>query len=217
MFNLVEHYILREKGRSNIFIDDAAYRYILTGNGILVSAENERLYARIPIAKTKVRGLEALPSKVALMHGRIPQRLFDLALSVMLASPDKERYVGIRWSDGYQLYVPEQEGAGASVTYQTADDVVVELHSHPGMAARFSGIDNKDEQGFKVYGVIGQELVDITSFDSSHREFALGGPCVNLRVGVYGYFMPVKWSDIFEGKLDAVDMNDREKEEVEEP
>lgn len=216
MFNLVG-YLLNQSGGPPLDHGGIAYNYILAGNGLFVQADNAHITARVTVVAAEVRGgPPPMYPLLTLKHGRIPQRLFDLALSVMLASPDKERYVGIRWSDGYQLYVPEQEGAGASVTYQTADDVVVELHSHPDMPARFSGIDNKDEQGFKVYGVIGRELVDATSLGSSHREFALGGTCINLRVGVYGYYMPVKWSDIFDGKLDAVDENDREKE-IEEP
>ena len=115
-------------------------------------------------------------------------------LEKWLASPDKELYVGIRWNGGYQLYVPEQEGEMANVHYRCADDVVVELHSHPRMAAQFSGTDNKDEQGLKVYGVVNREAV-------------------NLRVGVYGYWMFVEWSDIFDGLLQGVwDLNESVKE-----
>jgi hypothetical protein len=57
------------------------------------------------------------------------------------------------------------------------------------MRAFFSGQDNNDEQGLKIYGVIG----------------SLGKmPTLQLRAGVYGYFHPLRWSDVFSGDLRGV-------------
>ena len=59
--------------------------------------------------------------------------------------------------------------------------VVIEIHSHHAMPARFSGTDDADETGFRVYGVIGRLPEQ---------------PEIRLRVGVYGYFweVPASWA-----------------------
>jgi hypothetical protein len=52
------------------------------------------------------------------------------------------------------------------------------------MGAFFSHTDNLDEQGLCIYAVAGKldRLI----------------PDVNMRVGVYGYFAPVKFSEVFD-------------------
>jgi len=44
--------------------------------------------------------------------------------------------------------------------------------------------DNEDEQGFRIYGVIG---------NMTRR------PQVRLRVGIYGYFYELDFEDVFDG------------------
>jgi PRTRC genetic system protein A len=165
-----------------------AYNYILAANGLFVEGDNKHITACVKVADATVRGLPPLQHGLALKHGKIPARLFDLAFSVMLADPYHERYVGIIWNGVYQLYVPEQDGSAARVEYATAENVVLELHSHPDMPARFSSIDDRDEQGLKIYGVVGLKFPEV----------------INLRVGVYGYWMPVECSEIFDGRLSGV-------------
>jgi hypothetical protein len=88
------------------------------------------------------------------------------------------------------------------VQYQVAkdkEDVVLEMHSHPTFGPGPSSIDDADEQGFKIYGIVGELNED--------------EPSVYLRVGVYGYFMTVNWRDVFEGMLSGViDVVQLEKE-----
>jgi len=162
------------------------YDYVLASNGLFIEAEGKRMAARVPVAGCEVRGLAPLEPKFVLRYGRIPQRFFDLALSTFLVDTSKERYVAVTWQDGYHLYVPEQETEEAKVDYQVGDSIALELHSHGKMAAMFSSKDNKDETGMKLYGVVGK--LD-------------GTPVVQLRVGVYGYFHPVPWVDVFDGYL----------------
>lgn len=162
----------------------AAYDYVLAGNGVWVEAEGELMAARIQVADGQVRGLPELDQQVKLRHGMIPAYLFDLALNVMLAAPDRETYAGIIWTDRYQLYVPEQVRKSSTVTYRAADNTVLELHSHGLLNAFFSEQDDSDEQGLKIYGVLGQ----------LHRQ-----PRLMLRAGLYGYFGPVEFNQIFSG------------------
>ena len=166
------------------------YDYVLASNGLFIEAEGKLMAARVPVAECEVRGLAPLEPTFVLRYGRIPQRFFDLALSAFLADTSKERYVAVTWQDGYRLYVPEQETEEASVEYQVGDSIALDLHSHGKMAARFSGKDNKDETGMKLYGVVGK--LD-------------GSAVIQLRVGVYGYFYPISWGDVFDGYLIGVE------------
>ncbi len=108
----------------------------------------------------------------------------NLALSVLCIKPDIEQYLAITWQDKYSLSVPSQAQTAASVTYEALPGTVLDIHSHTGAApALFSSIDNHDEQGFCIYAVVG-ELRNLF-------------PTVNLRLGVYGYFMPLDKADVF--------------------
>jgi PRTRC genetic system protein A len=182
------------EGERGIFYD-----YVLASNGLFIEAEGKLMAARIPVAECEVRGLAPLETKVVLRYGRIPQRFFDLAMSAFLADTNKERYVGVTWNDGYHLYVPEQETTNASVKYCLGENVVLDLHSHGKMGTFFSGQDSQDEQGMKLYGVVGK---------------LAGTPVVRLRVGVYGYFTPISWGDVFDGYLNGVVENEEEKEVI---
>jgi hypothetical protein len=166
------------------------YDYLIAGNGVFLSAGNSLITAEIQIADCDIRGLN--PSDVStftLVHGKVPVRIFGLALSVLLADCSKERYVAIVWTgDRYQIIVPGQDGIEAKVNYETVENTVLELHSHPDMPANFSLQDNHDEQGLKLYGVVGIFPDETT---------------INLRLGVYGYFQIALWKDIFDGILEG--------------
>jgi len=166
------------------------YDYIVASNGVWVEAEGPLLAARVPVAFGDIRGLARCEAQVVLRHGPIPQSLFDLAISIMMTDVTRERYVGVSWDDGYHLYSPEQEGSGGGVEYDVGDNIVLDLHSHPNHPAWFSLTDNKDEQGLRLYGVVAK---------LAER------PEVRLRVGVYGYFHPISWGEVFEGSLIGAD------------
>ena len=63
--------------------------------------------------------------------------------------------------------------------------MVAEFHSHGSLPAFFSATDDRDEQGFRIYGVTGR-------LDTVEPE-------LSLRVGVYGHFAPLEWSRVFDG------------------
>lgn len=170
-----------------------AYNYELAGNGVWVWAIGPHIWARVPVADAKVRGLSEMEILFSIQHGPIPARLFDLAYSVFLAAPETERFVAIVWdapNSRYRLECPPQIGGAARVEYTAPENAVLEIHSHPTMPARFSAQDDRDEQGLRVYGVIGHLASD-------------RAPELRLRVGVYGYFMDLSWGQVFEGALPA--------------
>ena len=81
--------------------------------------------------------------------------------------------------------VPPQSGTPTSLTYQPPAGVVAEFHSHGRHRAFFSATDDGDEQGFRIYGVVGR----------LHDPL----PELTLRVGIYGHFAPLEWAQVFDG------------------
>ena len=160
--------------------------YVLGSGGLYVQSQSAHLTARVLVAACKVRGLAPVAEKVELTHGPIPAGLFELGLGWFMDDPDTERFFAVRW-DGraYRLVVPPQLGTTTSLAYAPPAGVVAEFHSHGASRAFFSKTDDRDEQGFRIYGVIGH-------LDSDRPE-------LSLRVGVYGHFAPVEWSRVFDG------------------
>ena len=175
------------------------YDYIMASNGIFIEAESPLIAARIPVADIEIRGLAPIETKVSLLYGSIPQRFFDLALSLFLTDISSEHYVAITGDRGYHFYIPVQDKSAGGVVYEVGTSVVLDLHSHGQMAAWFSSIDNKDETGLKLYGVIG-------SLDAV--------PVVKLRIGAYGYFKDLRWRDVFDGSLVGAVEYEKAREEV---
>ncbi len=162
------------------------YDYVLGSGGVYVQSESAHLTARVPVAPCTVRGLAPVAEKVQLTHGSIPARLFELGLRWFQDDPDTERFFAVRWDgDAYRPVVPPQAGTGTRLAYLPPKGVVAEFHSHGGSRAFFSATDDGDEQGFRIYGVAGRLDTD--------------RPELSLRVGVYGHFAPVEWSQVFDG------------------
>jgi hypothetical protein len=160
------------------------YDYVLAAGGVYLKAKNAHLAATVCIAPGEIRGLAPLKEDLRLMHDAIPLYLLNLALSVLIAKPDIEQYLALTCEGSYNLKIPSQQGTAASVTYETLPDTVLEIHSHTGgVPAQFSPIDNRDEQGFCVYAVV-----------ADMRNLC---PTVELRLGIYGYFLTLSQSEVF--------------------
>jgi hypothetical protein len=160
------------------------YDYIMAAGGVYLKAQNGRLKATVCIAPCEIRGLAPLKEDIQLLKGKIPLYLLNLALSVLMAKPDIEQYLAIIWEGAYSLKTPSQQATAISVAYETLPDTVLEIHSHTGeVPAHFSPIDDQDEQGFCLYAV-GGDLRNLF-------------PTVELRLGIYGYFLPLTQSEVF--------------------
>lgn len=168
------------KGRRGV-----GYDYLLAGNGVFVEAESPGLCARFLAAPARLRGLPDSVPWLRLPHGEIPRGLLIQGIRWFQETPEQERFFIIRHQDGeYRLETPVQEGRAASLQYEPQEGHVAEFHSHGAMPAFFSATDDRDEQGFRIYGVVGQ----------LHRE----SPRIALRVGIYGHFQEIKLEDVFE-------------------
>jgi hypothetical protein len=160
------------------------YDYILAAGGVYLKARNAHLAATVCIAPCEIRGLAPLKEDIQILKGKIPLHLLNLALSIFIAKPDIEQYLAITWEGAYTLKIAPQQGTAASVTYETLKGTVLEIHSHTGdVPARFSPIDDRDEQGLCIYAVVAD----------------MGNLCptVELRLGIYGYFLTLSQSEVF--------------------
>ena len=164
------------------------YDYVLGAGGVYVQSESANLTARVVVASASVRGLAPTSEKLELVHGPIPAWLFEVGLHWFRDAPGTERFFAVRW-DGrsYRLVVPKQEGTATRIKYTPPAGVVAEFHSHGSSRAFFSATDDRDEQGFRIYGVVGR-LDDLE-------------PELRLRVGVYGHFAPLDWPQVFDGPM----------------
>ena len=171
--------------------------YVLGAGGLYVQSESAHLTARVLVAPAEVRGLAPVSEKLDLAHGPIPAHMFQLGLDWLLAAPGTERFFAVRWDgDTYRLVVPLQEGTGSSLTYQPPQGVIAEFHSHGRHSAFFSATDDRDEQGFRIYGVVGR-------LDNPVPE-------LTLRLGIYGHFAPLHWSQVFDGPPPGLRLMDLE-------
>ena len=178
--------------------DALAYQYVLGGNGLFIRAETRFFAATLPVTSCTVRGLEPLRRQFHLKVPRIPGRLLE---RVLADARQARRPIGDQPSHGlnevlYQFHhhgqrvqvkKPPQQATGISVVttdHSTNDNgsILCDLHSHGNMAAFFSQTDDADEQGAKLYAVIGK--LDTT-------------PAIRLRVGLYGTWQPLPVTAVF--------------------
>ena len=160
------------------------YDYILAENGLFIRARNPLIKGAVCISPVEIRGLFPLEERIELVHGKIPGHLYDLSLSVLMASSDREQYLAITWENEYRLRLPTQERNSASVKYESLPSSIMDIHSHGTMKPFFSGTDDQDEQGLRLYMVVG--MLDTLL------------PEVEIRLGVYGYFVPLCLEEVFD-------------------
>lgn len=196
--------------RVEVQITAPMYEYVTAGNGVFLQARRPELDVTFPVADAQISGLAHLETKVRLAGGLVPRRLTEeIARCSAEAAGDDETHprevlfhlLHDVQAGGWQLIVPAQVQTVTSV--KPVDDgytssyarAVIEVHSHNRMRPFFSEWDDRDEQGFRLYGVIG--------------DFGREGkrPSLRLRVGVYGNFyeIPAAWAfEMPDGLTDAV-------------
>lgn len=179
-----------------------AYQYVLAAGGIYLRAANRFFDVLLPLGRSPIRGLASLQPHFRLKVLRLPGRL----LAAVLHDARRVRGTngGLREAlyhfhhDGVRMRVlkPPQRATATSVVGAegNASDVILDLHSHGNMSAFWSGTDNGDEQGFRVYGVLGR-------LDTA--------PEIRLRLGVYGYWFPLPLHVLFDGPGGFVDITGR--------
>jgi PRTRC genetic system protein A len=165
------------------FEESHLFEYVLAGNGLFVRSQREGLDAIIPVVICKVTGLEAVTPHVH-MEQRIPQSILVDAIAMAMDTFPNEilfwlNYKGRTWD----LFVPEQDASQGSVKpvdpyHPKGANALVDMHSHGPFQAVFSGTDNADETGFRLYICLGRRSTQVAA-----------------RVGIFGqrWDLPASW------------------------
>jgi PRTRC genetic system protein A len=179
------------------FHSSSMFEYLIGSNGIFVRAVRLGLEVIIPVEifTASIRGLELIEPLVRLTPGRIPQQIliqmWKESCIAALAEPPLEITFHLHQVQGqWRLVIPEQTQSSAkcrAIEYGLDSSYInatVEVHSHNRMAAFFSGADDADEGGFRIFVVLGRVT------ESSAE--------IICRVGVYRQFWHVPADWIFE-------------------
>jgi PRTRC genetic system protein A len=161
------------------------YDYVLAEQGLIKRVENNVVSADCLLASLDIplTGLHLQPYRLQPLRfklPRIPGRLLQAVLVDARSNLDLEFMYHFSFDpmQGHWLVTrPEQEQSRTRVgyTYQDPGQIVLDLHSHNTMPAFFSPTDNRDEQGGRLYAVIGR-------LDQSQPELA-------VRLGMYGTWL----------------------------
>ncbi len=181
------------------------YEYVFAGNGVFKRAARKEMSAMIPASECAIRGLAAVELKLSFQFDRVPESITQQILEAAREAARQELEILFHLSlvDGkWRLEIPPQiqryasvepmeKGAGSS--YERA---IIEIHSHHRMPAKFSPDDDREETGFRIYGVIGN-----LNPRTAHW------PKVNFRVGVYGDWWPLPADRVIEMPTQLIDCN----------
>lgn len=163
------------------------YEQIMAGNGLFLRAQRNQLNVLFPMSDAAHPNCPALTPSITLETPRIPEALIAAMMTEAKAAwrhpaGPLESLFHFTYNHAWQLDIPEQHRQYASVipahpsncpSYNTC---LVEIHSHHEMEARFSRADDKDETGFRIYGVCGNFAKD---------------PHITFRVGLYGHYWAI--------------------------
>ncbi|MBL8190655.1 MAG: hypothetical protein JNK38_21730 [Acidobacteria bacterium] len=159
----------------------------------------------IPVSECAIRGLAPVEPELSIQFDRVPASILQQILDTARDAARQELEILFHLSlvnEKWRLEVPPQiqryasvepmeKGAGSS--YERA---IIEIHSHHRMPAEFSPDDDREEAGFRIYGVIGN-----LNPRSAHW------PKINFRMGVYGDWWPLRADRIIEMPAELIDCN----------
>jgi PRTRC genetic system protein A len=196
MFKLVQHLIVQNDGTLPL-IPDCLYAYIMAGNGVFLYARRDDLEVLIPVSRATIAGLPPLEPFV-----HIPRVPAILMRDILHESKEILPNEILFWFNfdrdrqDWDVVAPRQICRPASVYPVDKRDplgtkALIDLHSHALMEPFFSTTDNKDEQGFRVFAVIGKVNEQ---------------PEIRVRVGVYGNYWNIPASTIFDLPEDIRDV-----------
>lgn len=178
--------------------------YVIAQNGVFKVADTPHFHAGVHLAPARIAGLAPWPGERRLNVPRIPARWLRAVLDHAqcagrgggILRPVEQMY-HFHWCDGagWRVAVPKQNASAGHVGYRGGHEagVVLDLHSHHGMAAYFSEVDDRDELGCRYYAVIGR------IYDR---------PEIRVRLGIYGDRVEVPATEIFESLGPFVDAYD---------
>ncbi|PHJ69217.1 hypothetical protein VF14_03575 [Nostoc linckia z18] len=158
------------------------YEYIFAANGVFIRAKRSFMEAMWPIGECEIRGLAEVEAYLRWEGEQIPFSFLNQML--VDAQSTHNEVLWYLWQEtDWLMSKPEQLASPHSVTpvYHSLvntdyEKALVEVHSHGDMRPFFSSQDNADEQGFRIYAVLG---------------CVRSRPAISVRIGLAGYFCPI--------------------------
>ncbi|MCL5952157.1 MAG: hypothetical protein M1132_10640 [Chloroflexi bacterium] len=193
-------------------IEASLFEYLLAANGVYVRGERRELAALLPVASCEIRGLAELEPKTELRVPRVPQEQVQWMLEkARRVQDDTGRpteiifHLSVDDTGIWNVETPEQlQGPARARPLDDSGDssyarAFVEVHSHVNISAQFSGTDDGDEIGFRVYAILGR---------------IFNAPEMRVRVGLYGYRWEIPATEIFDLPPEVTDAKDAENTEM---
>jgi len=169
--------------------------FVMDGEGVKKVTKNE---IGTFVEKVNEIPLDVVDESFEWTLPKIPLELL-LQIELWFKAHTSEIMAQIFWNRDekkYFIYIPEQEVSGASVHAKRNEELekrhllVLDIHSHNTMGAFFSGTDDADERGCRIFGVIGE----IDSADGSMLKLRAGRKNVALKaVFEYPDFPREEW------------------------
>lgn len=202
MLELVKHTTVNPDGALPDTAD-CLYAYILAGNGVFVRAVRPGLEALIPVLCDHIAGLPALIPRVHVTRP-VPANLLLAALNWSKEALPNEALFWFNLGEKWSVHMPAQRrGRGRVAPLDPGDkkgtSALIDLHSHARMPPFFSPADDRDEQGFRIYAVLGN---------------LQNTPSIRVRVGVYAHFYDLPASSVFELPGDILDIYQSFEKEI---
>lgn len=170
-------------------VGNVLFEYVVGSNGLFVRAARLGMAAMIPVEmfRKPLKGLAELNPYVDLYVPKVPALLLSQIVLEAWAAKGMEKLFYLLPFPEWRLSVPEQVQGAVSVRpvdpfNEAMRECLVEVHSHHCMPPYFSATDDKDETGFRIYGVVGN----------------LGNmPSLAVRVGIYGHTWAIPGNFVF--------------------
>jgi hypothetical protein len=177
--------------------------YVCAGNGVFLWGRRAGLEALVPVAECAIRGLYPAEPFVRLDGARVNVDLVAAMLGIAREARNEDErpvealfYLNYTGDDrlAWQLTIPEQLQSSVTVRpvvesldHMAYAHMLMEVHSHPRMRSFYSGTDNREEQGFRLYGVLG--------LPSPGEEGQAPLAEIRMRVSVFGTYweFPASW------------------------
>ena len=121
---------------------------------------------------------------------RIPRKILDEVMGFFMENKAHEAACQLFYTreEGYSIYYPAQRYTITSVSFERdyalecSKTLVMDMHSHGRIQAFFSGQDDRDEKGTRLFLVAGNLYEE---------------PQICVRAGIIGRFIDICCSDIF--------------------
>jgi hypothetical protein len=185
IFNSLNESKFKLQWESQSFAEPLIYYW--AANGIFKQSVRQEFTAIVSISQVTTPGLELLQPQFQLNIPPVDEELVLELLKAIALYPDYEQLFWFHFDREWQLEIPAQsvtEHSCRALDPYPKKSPILELHYHARHQAYFSNTDNLEENGCRLYAVIGRN-------DWDRLEIV-------LRVGIDGHFLDLNPHCLFQ-------------------